>query len=674
MNITEIKVPAYVRYISQWQDFKLPEYPHIMDKQIPGCGFTEYCIRNDQNVILVCPRKTLLQNKKDQHGSEVHYAKSNLEELGVDADLLQKNKNKKVRSGEMTEEKIKEILDRERDLFVSGIESYCLVRRALGKACKILVTYDSFRKVKEVLTNLNIFDEFQIVVDEFQSIFIDSRFKADTELEFVTVLQGIPKVCYVSATPMLEEYLDKIPEFKDLPYFKLDWKSENPLRVIKPKLKIRSLTTVAAVAKKIISEYRSGDYITTAIISEEDGSAKIVESKEAVIYVNSVNNIVSIIGRCKLAPEEVNILCARTKNNQEKLTKSLGQEYQIGNIPLLGEPRKMFTLCTRTVYLGADFYSDNARTFIISDANVESMAVDISLDLPQILGRQRLKDNPWKNEATIYIDVKNQDDEVASPEDFKRMIDAKIDRTRTFLEAYNNFDNEQDKSNLIDGYQVIVDVDYYRLSYLSLNKHAGKQVVPMFNNLAMVAEQRAFDIQQIDYADHFSVFSKISEIGTVDNRDKILADIEKRFNEAENFYQKMKVLCEEDLSDSYLRELVLESIPNPFKKYYIVLGPDMLKRLSYNNSLIKKEYDNASLKIKDSNFTNTLKDKILNQFIVGEKYDLAYIKLELSNIYKEVGLQKKAKASDIQEWIEVKKTQFRTNGKVVNGFELLKIK
>ena len=157
------------------------------------------------------------------------------------------------------------------------------------------------------------------------------------------------KESYVSATPMLEEYLDKIPEFKDLPYFKLDWKSENPLRVIKPKLKIRSLTTVAAVAKKIISEYRSGDYITTAIISEEDGSAKIVESKEAVIYVNSVNNIVSIVNRCKLAPEEVNILCARTKNNQEKLTKSLGQEYQIGNIPFLENQEKCL-LCAQEQY------------------------------------------------------------------------------------------------------------------------------------------------------------------------------------------------------------------------------------------------------------------------------------------------------------------------------------
>ena len=30
------------------------------------------------------------------------------------------------------------------------------------------------------------------------------------------------------------------------------------------------------------------------------------------------------------------------------------------------------------------------------------LAVDISQDLPQILGRQRLFDNPWKNQATFY--------------------------------------------------------------------------------------------------------------------------------------------------------------------------------------------------------------------------------------------------------------------------------
>ena len=39
----------------------------------------------------------------------------------------------------------------------------------------------------------------------------------------------------------------------------------------------------------------------------------------------------------------------------------------------------------------------------LSDANIESLAVDISLDLPQIMGRQRLDENPWKNHAEFYF-------------------------------------------------------------------------------------------------------------------------------------------------------------------------------------------------------------------------------------------------------------------------------
>ena len=57
------------------------------------------------------------------------------------------------------------------------------------------------------------------------------------------------------------------------------------------------------------------------------------------------------------------------------------------------QPHKQFTFCTRTAYLGADFYSPNAYTIICSDCNIESMSLDISLDLPQIMGRQRLQKN-----------------------------------------------------------------------------------------------------------------------------------------------------------------------------------------------------------------------------------------------------------------------------------------
>ena len=65
MNIKEIFVPKGVRYISEWKDFKLPEQPEIIDKQIPGCGFTQWCLTNNENVILCSPRKMLLENKKN---------------------------------------------------------------------------------------------------------------------------------------------------------------------------------------------------------------------------------------------------------------------------------------------------------------------------------------------------------------------------------------------------------------------------------------------------------------------------------------------------------------------------------------------------------------------------------------------------------------------------------
>ena len=62
-----IHVPANMEYITQWKDFSLPNFPHILDKQIPGCGFTEWAIVNPENTILCSPRKILLQNKFEQH-------------------------------------------------------------------------------------------------------------------------------------------------------------------------------------------------------------------------------------------------------------------------------------------------------------------------------------------------------------------------------------------------------------------------------------------------------------------------------------------------------------------------------------------------------------------------------------------------------------------------------
>ena len=73
MKKNKMTVPVGIRYMSEWKDFIIPDYPCIMDKKIPGCGFTEYCITNSEDIILCSPRKILLSNKEEQHPGEILY-------------------------------------------------------------------------------------------------------------------------------------------------------------------------------------------------------------------------------------------------------------------------------------------------------------------------------------------------------------------------------------------------------------------------------------------------------------------------------------------------------------------------------------------------------------------------------------------------------------------------
>ena len=67
MKKQSISVPDYIRYMSEWKDYFLPGGHCIVDKGVTGCGYTEYCLRNLENIVLCTPRKLLLENKAEQH-------------------------------------------------------------------------------------------------------------------------------------------------------------------------------------------------------------------------------------------------------------------------------------------------------------------------------------------------------------------------------------------------------------------------------------------------------------------------------------------------------------------------------------------------------------------------------------------------------------------------------
>ena len=677
MQKKKIIVPRGIRYISDWSEFNFNKFPSkcIINKQLPGCGFTEYCIRSNENVILCSPRKMLLKNKKDQHEFDVYLVVNEMDkESNIDKDLSKVDKNISI------DLSINQELSSNSEIYkrlYKEIEEYCMSRSINGLPCKILVTYDSYRIVKDILEKLNRFQYFYTVVDEFQSILHDSRFKSDTELKFLEYLKQSPTAYFVSATPMMDEYLEMLDEFKDLPYYELDWHTEDPSRVIQPALDVFVMRSVGEKASEIIQKYLSGDFEEIVVL--RNGVPTRVVSDEAVLYVNSVNHITSIIKKNNLTPEQCNILCSDTEDNKKKVQRRLGKRFTIGEVPLREEKPKMFTFCTRTVYLGADFYSECARSFIFSDSNIDSLAVDISEDLPQILGRQRLFRNPWKNSANFYYRSTANYREMKE-EDFKKIIESKKKSTESLLFAYNAASLENVRFELAKKYQKDAKASNYKDDYVAVNKiytPDGNIILkPVPNNLVLVNEIRAFRIQQIDYKDRFTVFSTVHNTLTRDDIvNQEVSGFLKIYTGLTTIYDKLKLLCEYGLSQDAI-QIVLGQIndSDEIKSYYITLGPQKLKGMGYHITKIRKALGIVTFS------DELLEATIYNEFKVGDKITLSGIKDRLGYLYRSINYDAAPKAKDLESYFEVKLIYIsildETTGKKkqTKGYELLKKK
>ena len=718
MEKYKIIVPKDIRYVGQedpetkeriWLDYDLNlyDFPHILNKKLTGCGFTEYCIKNKQKLILISPRKFLLENKEDQHEGEVYYVRNELEtsvdyELDLSQDDL-KAIDERKKTTDASENITIENLDRLKKDLRNAMRLWEL---KYGKdnpehPFKILVTYDSFRHVKDALKHFywdegnhqgsydDRFDEFQVVVDEFQSIFIDSRFKSDTEIELLSNLKNVKKVCFVSATPMLDKYLERLDEFKNLPYYEFDWETEDPGRTKKPKLEIRFVTSsLNQAVNGVIQSYKDGRFDTR--IDSETG--KFIESKEATLFLNSVAGICQAIRSNKLHLSECNVLCAQTTKNKEAVRRAFNDVLKkeaelkgekaydsikkdasvIGKIPTRGQQHKMFTFCTRTVYLGADFYSTNARTFIFSDSNIACLSVDISMDLEQIIGRQRLAENPWKNTALMYVKTTNLSHKTTQ-EEFNELLDEKTKSTEKLLDTFKDA-KEDNKWDLAKKYQRDAKVSHYRYDYVAVSRieNSKGQVVrlqPTFNQLVLITEQRAFELQQSDYADRFSVFSSVQSESMDSIENEVSQKIEE-FNEIKRVNDKIRFLVEySEKAEKKNFDNLLELIPGKYKDYFQIVGLDIIKAYGCEEYKIKKAWTE---KIMNQEVKDDVDLEIYGSFTIGKRYSNKHVKDILNELYEKLGYKKKAKTTDLEVYYVMKAVKFQdTEGKWINGLEII---
>ena len=684
-----IEVPAGIRYIGQWNEFNFSKFPArcIIDKQLPGCGFTEYCILSPlENVILCSPRKMLMQNKKDQHPDDIYLVVNEMEsDPGVDQDISKPVKSPRTKTFVIkTDDEIKkEEEDKKRrnsiirERIFRELQEYINRRFYENKPFKIFVTYDSYHLIKKMLIELGIYHKFYTIIDEFQSILHDARFKSSTELSFLNELKSSHSAIFVSATPMMKEYMQMLDEFKDLDYFTLDWAKNDPTRIVKPKLDVRSMQSVGTKAKEIITNFLSGK--RDSIVVNRGGIPTPIFANEIVLYVNSVNHILRIIKNLDLPADMVNILCSDTEANNKRIRNKLGRTYSIGTIPKKGEYHKPITFCTRTVYLGADFYSTCAKSYIFADSNLDSLAVDISEDLPQILGRQRLDENPWKNSATFYYKTTCNYHEV--PQDvFNDILDKKNKNTDSLMKIYNNTKDSSDKYVLAKKYESDVKNSNYKTDYVGVNKIINQVTgdiiyKPAKNNLVLVNEIRAFRIQQEDYKDRFTVFNTITSSLKYGNElvNKNVSNLISIYDTLKSPYDRLRLVIDyyfsgdqdkKEAVDIFIHQL---SDSDYVKMYYTNLGPDKIKALSCNVTELKRA---LGIVIFDQ---NKLEKEIYNNFKEGDRFSMSDFKIKIAQIYSNVGYDKTPKATDLEVYFEMKKCKIPiSDGKRTNGFELLK--
>lgn len=605
-----IKIPANIKYLTEREKFieefgKPFELPNgILNKEIPGCGATTVALTDEHKTIICSPRNELLKNKHEQ------YPDTLLVIGGVDT---------------------------------KEIETYLQT----AELPKILVSYDS---VYKLIGCIKYKSDWRVVVDEFQCLLADSSFKSEIELHFLDNSRSFPYVTFLSATPILDKYLEQIDYFKDMNYYQLDWEEKDIVRVYRERTK-----NPINAALEIVRYYQNGNYPSVYVNGER------IYSKECVIFLNSVNNIVNIIKQTELKPEEVNIIVGNSDDNDRQIAR-IGEGFKRGRIPLKGETHKKFTFCTSTAYAGCDFYSTNAATFVISDCNRPNTAVDIATELVQIAGRQRLACNPFRQFLTFVYNVNAEEVE---QETFNEHLCRKVNVTLDEIRDNNNA-GEALRAKRIKDFRRIPDNVKYQDSYTMYDEQKGEFV---FNRLAYVNEQYCFDVQKFNYQKGVIVKKLLQDSSFDVSENQTYAVYQEQLKhliKKEPFVDRMQAYCEYRAKQGLIVNLAMSTLESKYPElryYYEALGADRIKALNYKEKKLLNEIHIMKTK-------NKIRHELHGIIHIGDRILTTDIQQTLHDVYDRLGIDKSPKATDLNEFFEIHPVKIPTANGRKNGFEI----
>ena len=224
-------------------------------------------------------------------------------------------------------------------------------------------------------------------------------------------------------------------------------------------------------------------------------------------------------------------------------------------------------------------------------------------------------------------------------------------------------------AKFLENKQKYINPILHSLGEVDILEYVKKQeeLVEILNNLFLTSS----DIDnyfKTNYPDiNFDISKTISKKAR-----KILQE----FDEQQYFTGKMKYLYSLNMDEDVAKQVLDNIYDTSYAKYYWTISASRAGTLSYQKGNLEKEYQSI-INPKDTSYIeNEVKQKILSIFNLRTKYLKSDIKETLRKIYEEANYDKTPKASDLEEYFELRSCQIKNKetGKKDHGFEIIKKK
>lgn len=629
-----LHVDSGIKYLSQWQNgnesfinWILKQGKAVLNKVVTGCGFTSGCLANDQDIILLSPRIHLIKNKLKQFNM-----KSDYNPYGIENCFYFDRKRK------------------EGELFLALGDYFQKCQdQSFPHKMKLLVTYDSFHLLADMLESapysFDISRDFSIVVDESHCIIKDIKTKQyrnkNTMSRLLDRVFRYENVCFVSATPIVD-YLQMVPQFQnnEVMQYELEW--ENIAPVLEKSYKCRGASDAF---DQIFKEYNKNGYFD--VIYNPDGTADV--SDEAVIFINSVEDIQRILKKYitkdhLIDPADVSIICADTDENKATLKKAHPKLSLTEDVPLAGETHPTWTFCTRTCFAGVDFYSPCASTFVVANYKVESLSLDIASDIPQIIGRQRLDSNKFRDRIHIFYTNNTQ---VINDAEFKDYLANKMDISNQQISLWEIAVQGGQGDLALDNLTKLIEGNPDQYFVNTLNGY------PELDPMLVLDEQYSHDILK-NHTQWFIVSGKNGSTNIYSLPvQQLMNQLPQVYGPEDRLRETCKLLKQYPQLQGEVNQMLWELGYNDIAHYINTLSLSRITALGYNSTRMDSE-------IQAQQQGPHIEAFIAVRFQVGQKYTREEIKTALQEIYNDTGIKKTAKATDLLEYFDC--TECKVNG------------